>query len=238
MENIDFAIAPPKKLYEHVVESLEKALVLTPEDEKLPAEHELAERFSVSKAVIREALTVLKDRGLVQSRNGDGSYVSRPNTETVAKAVSRIIETSCINDENLHETRLVLETATVRLAAANARPDDIARLEATIDAMADLGMPYDDWLAVDIDFHVAMAKAGGNDLLKMFVEMMMLLLKKYMLKGLYSNYDQTCTLNEHREIVRAIRTGKPDLCERAVRSHIFSARNHVALYENGLNASS
>ncbi|MDR2391892.1 MAG: FadR family transcriptional regulator [Planctomycetota bacterium] len=236
MKNIDFTIAPPKKRSEHVVESLEKVIVQSAEDEKLPPEHELAERFNVSKAVIREALTVLKERGLVQSRNGNGSYVSKPSTETVAKAVSRIITTNCINNRNLHDTRLILETATARLAAVNAAPEEIARLEATIEEMSELTMPYDEWLAIDMNFHVVMAKAGGNELLAMFVEMMMLLLKKYMLKGLYSNYDQSCTLNEHREIVNAMRTGRPDLCERAVRAHFASAWNHVAVYEKRQSA--
>ncbi|MDR1519634.1 MAG: FadR family transcriptional regulator [Planctomycetota bacterium] len=236
MENIDFTIAPPKKRYEHVAESLERVIVQSVEDEKLPSEQELAERFNVSKAVIREALTVLKERGLIQSRNGDGSYVSKPGAETAARAVSRIITTNCINNQNLHDARLILETATVRLAAVNAAPGEIARLEATIAEMSDLTMPYDEWLAIDMDFHVAIARAGKNELLAMFVEMMMLLLKKYMLKGLYSNYDQTCTLNEHREIVNAMRTGNPDLCEQAVRAHFNSAWNHVAMYEKRQNA--
>jgi GntR family transcriptional repressor for pyruvate dehydrogenase complex len=236
VESIDFTIAPPKKRYEQVVESLEKVIVQSAEDEKLPSEQELAERFNVSKAVIREALTVLKERGLVQPRNGDGSYVSKPGTQTVAEAVGRIIKTGRINDRNLHDTRLILETATARLAAIKASPEEIARLEATIEEMSDLGMPHGEWLAIDMDFHVALAKAGGNELLAMFVEMMMLLLKKYMLKGLYSDYDQTCTLNEHREIVNALRTGNPHLCDQAVRAHFNSAWDHVAAYEKKKNA--
>ena len=231
MENIDFAIAPQRKLYERVVDSLEKVIVFSDEDEKLPPEQELADRFKVSKAVIREALTVLKDRGLVQSRNGDGSYVSKPSTETVANAVGRIIQTSRINNRNLHDTRLIMETATIRLAVANVTAEELAHLDSTIAAMSDLTMPYDEWLAIDMDFHVTIAEASRNDLLKMFVEMMMLLLKQYMLKGLFSNYNQNCTLNEHREIVNAMKSGKTRPCEQAVRSHLLSAWNHVAMYE-------
>ncbi len=230
MENIDFAIATPKKLYEYVAESLEKVIVQSAKDEKLPSEQELAERFNVSKSVIREALTVLKDRGLVQSRNGDGSYVSKPNTETVVGAVSRIIKTSSINDQSIHDTRLILETATVKLAAAHIIHEEIILLEETIEKMSDLTLPNDEWLAIDMEFHIVIAKASRNALLAMYVEMMMLLLKDYMLKGLCS---KTSTLDEHRKIVEAIQTRNPELCEQTLRSHIFSAWKHVAMYEKG-----
>ncbi len=104
MDGIDFALASPKKRYEQVVESLEKVLMRSTPDAKLPPEQELAERFGVSKPVIREALTVLKERGLVQSRNGDGSYVSRPNTDAVVSAIGRIITCSSISDSDAHKS--------------------------------------------------------------------------------------------------------------------------------------
>lgn len=230
MDNIDFAIASPKKRYEQVVESLEKVIMRSAPDEKLPPEQTLAERFSVSKSVIREALTVLKDRGLVQSRNGDGSYVSKPNTDTVVNAIGRIVTTSSISDHNLHETRLILETATIRLAAQNATPEELDRLETLLVAMSDLTLSYDEWLDIDMDFHVAIAKAGRNELLTMFVEVMMCLLKNFMLKALYGKYDQNSTLREHRDILDALRTGNPDRCQEAVRAHLLSAWNNLSDY--------
>lgn len=230
MENIDFVISPTKKLYEHVVEALEKVIVLSAADEKLLSEQELADRFNVNKAVVREALTVLKDRGLVQSRNGVGSYVCKPNTETVVNAVSRIIKASSITDQDIHETRLILEISVVRLAAVNVVSEEIARLEKTVEEMSKSTLSNDEWLAIDMEFHTIIAKASRNDLLAMCVEMMMLLLKDYMRKGRYSC---SGTVSEHRKIVAALRTGDPDLCESALRCHLYSAWENVSMFEKG-----
>lgn len=231
MDGIDFAIASPKKRYEQVVESLEKVLMRSAPDAKLPPEQELAERFGVSKPVIREALTVLKERGLVQSRNGDGSYVSRPNTDAVTSAIGRIITCSSISDSDLHQTRLVLETAVSRLAAPKATQEDVADLEALLDAMDDPTLPLDAWLNVDMDFHVAIARIAGNDLLKVFVEVMMCLLEEYMRKGLHGENARKSTLREHRKVLAAIRTGDPERCEQAIHSHLLSAWNNVGDYQ-------
>lgn len=228
MNTIDFALASPKKRYEQVVESLEKVIMRSDPDVKLPPEQELAERFGVSKAVIREALTVLKDRGLVQSRNGDGSYVSKPNTDAVVSAVGRIIASSSISDSDLHRARLVLETAVARLAAGRATAEDVAGLEALLDVMADPALPLDAWLGADMDFHVSIARIAGNELLKMFVEVMMCLLEEYMVKGLHGADARKSTLREHRKVLAALRTGEPDRCEQALRAHLVSAWNNVA----------
>jgi DNA-binding FadR family transcriptional regulator len=230
LKRIDFTIAKTS-LFQQIVEALEQVIVQSEEDEKLPSEQELSERFNVSKVVIREALKVLQDRGLVRVRNGDGSYISRPQTDTVALAVNRIVKMTNISNDNLHDTRVILETATARLAARHISDGEIAFLDETIERMSDLSMPHDDWLKIDMSFHVAIARASRNDLLVMFVEAMMQLLKEYMLKGLDSRYDQNLTLNEHREILKGIRMRDPDYAEKAMLEHFISGKTHVSQYE-------
>jgi GntR family transcriptional repressor for pyruvate dehydrogenase complex len=234
MEEIDFVVEKTN-LYEQIVKALEEVIIQSNVEEKLPSEQELSRRFKVSKAVIREAMKVLKDRGLIQSRNGDGSYISRPNSDSVASAVNRIIRMDNISNADLHGMRLILETATARLAALHALPEELDHLEYTIEKQAGFP-PYEEWIRCDQDFHITLARAGRNNLLVMFVEVMMILLKEYMLKAIYSGYDRRSTIRYHREIVAALRRRDEALAEKAMLRHIFAARQNLSDYEEKLKS--
>jgi DNA-binding FadR family transcriptional regulator len=227
VKKIDFTIEKAN-LYEKIVDGLEKVIMESESDEKLPPESELAKQFDVSKAVIREALKVLKDRGLIQSRNGDGSYITAPDTSSVADAVSRIIKMKNISDENIHNLRLILETATVKAATLHAGAEDIKRLEENLTIMSEPALPEPHRVETDIQFHLMLARAGQNELLTMFVEVLMILLKDYMIKAATSkNYDRRNNISEHREIIDAVRKKELEYAEKAMLNHLFAFRKNI-----------
>jgi GntR family transcriptional repressor for pyruvate dehydrogenase complex len=227
VKKIDFTIEKAN-LYEKIVDGLEKVIMESESDEKLPSESELAKQFNVSKAVIREALKVLKDRGLIQSRNGDGSYITKPGTSSVADAVNRIIKMKNISDENIHNLRLILETATVKSATLHAKAEDIKKLEENLKIMSDITLPEPLRVETDIQFHLLIARAGQNELLTVFVEVFMILLNDYMIKAATSkNYDRKNNINEHREIIEAIRKKELEYAEKAMLNHLFAFRKNI-----------
>jgi GntR family transcriptional repressor for pyruvate dehydrogenase complex len=234
VKKIDFTIEKAN-LYEKIVDGLEKVIMESESDEKLPSESALAKQFDVSKAVIREALKVLKDRGLIQSRNGDGSYITRPDTSSVADAVSRIIKMKNNSDENIHNLRLILETATVKAATLHARAEDIKQLEENLKIMSELVLLKNrrieteiQRVETDIQFHLMLARAGENPLLTIFVEVLMILLKDYMIKASTSKYyDRKNNIAEHREIIEAVKKREVEYAEKAMLNHLFAARKNV-----------
>ena len=74
METGDFVVQRTN-LYEQIAEQLERAIVRPGVQvaKKLPSEQELARQFAVSRTVVREALKLLRERGLITQTNGDGS---------------------------------------------------------------------------------------------------------------------------------------------------------------------
>ena len=65
--------------HEQVADLLEQQILNNYEDgARLPSEQHLAEEYSVSRTIIRESLKLLKERGLIDSKTGSGSYVTRP----------------------------------------------------------------------------------------------------------------------------------------------------------------
>jgi GntR family transcriptional repressor for pyruvate dehydrogenase complex len=231
MDKIDYKVTKVN-LYEQIADTLEQAIMRSEmKVEKLPSEQELSKRFGVSRTVIREALKVLKERGLIQPRNGEGSYISKPNTDTISSAINRIIRLDNISNDNLHGIRLILETAGGRLAAQYARPGDIGDLERILKDMVDESLPPDKRIRLDAEFHITLARASGNELLRMFVEVMTILLKDYMAKGMSGIRGIKKTLDQHRKILEALRGRNPDEAERAIRDHLIAAKENVNKYE-------
>jgi GntR family transcriptional repressor for pyruvate dehydrogenase complex len=231
MDKIDFTLNKVN-LYEQIANALEKAIIRSSSKiEKLPSEQELSKRFSVSRTVIREAMKVLKERGLIVSRNGEGSYLSKPNHDTISNAINRMIQIDNISDDDLYNMRIILESAGAKLAAQFAKPEDIEHLEFTIQQMSETPLPTDKRLLFDSDFHITIAKASNNQLLRMFVEVMTILLRDYMIKGLpHPSYIQR-TLREHKKIVSAIKSGDVEKAEAAIRDHLIASMENIKEYE-------
>jgi GntR family transcriptional repressor for pyruvate dehydrogenase complex len=232
MDKINYKVNKAN-LYEQIADALEQAIVRSDDSmKKLPSEQELCGRFDVSRTVIREALKVLKERGLVQPRNGDGSYISRPKPDTVSSAINRLVQMDNISNDDLHGIRVILETAAVRLAAIHAKDEDLEHLECVLKQMAARPLSAEKRIQADSEFHITIARAGGNKLLELFVEVMTMLLREYMIKGFPGPASIKLVINYHKRILQALRNRNPEDAEEAMRSHLASARENVEIYES------
>ena len=231
MNNINYKVKKTN-LYEQVAETLEHVIVHSNNSiKKLPSEQELSDRFNVSRTVIREALKVLKERGLIQARNGEGSYISKPNTNTVSSAVNRLVQMDNISNEDIRGIRIILETAAVRVATIHATQKDIEHLESTVKEMSVSPLSAEKRIKIDSEFHKTLARASGNKLLETFVEVMTFLLRDYMIKGFPGPASIKHVINYHKKIIEAIKSRNPDDAEEAIRNHLVSARENVRRYE-------
>ena len=81
-----YKLVRSSRLYEQIVQQIEESIVkgeLKPGDQ-LPAERELAQRFGVSRTAGREAVKALREKGLVESYSGRGTFITDGTTEAVA----------------------------------------------------------------------------------------------------------------------------------------------------------
>jgi GntR family transcriptional repressor for pyruvate dehydrogenase complex len=231
MDKIDYTVNKTN-LYEQVAETLEQAIIGSKiKVKKLPSEQELSKRFNVSRTAIREALKVLKERGLIQSRNGEGSYIVKPNTDIISNAINRLIRMDNISNDHLHDMRVILETAGAKRAALNARPEEIEYLENILKQMADETLPLEKRIPLDAEFHISIARASRNELLGVFVDIMTLLLKNYMSQGFFGSQRIRNTLKQHKKILEAIKSRESGKAEKAIYDHLMAARKDVSQYE-------
>ena len=107
-------------LYEQIADAIEKAILGLGEEgifeegqDKLPSEQALARKFGVSRTIVREGLKLVKERGLVELRTGEGSYITKPRPEAISKVISRMILMESVSDDALRPVPLAYRALAV-----------------------------------------------------------------------------------------------------------------------------
>ena len=157
------------RLSKQVADQIQKLIVadsIRPGD-KLPGERELAERMGVSRPVVREAIRVLSVRGLVKVKPGCGTYVQEPSPGDAAASIELFLRLRQPAEhlQNVYEVRRMLEVELAGLAAERATEEDWAAMQETIDRLSTSARDPEQFIQIDLDFHLALAAAAHNELL-------------------------------------------------------------------------
>lgn len=128
--------------------------------DRLPVEAELSESLGVSRNTVREAVRVLVHVGMLETRQGDGTYVRA--TRDAGEALRRI-ERAQLRDQL--EVRLMLETEAARLAAVRRTDAELQSMTAALDRRARAGNDVAARIRYDEQFHHALATASHNSAL-------------------------------------------------------------------------
>ena len=144
---------------------------------RLPKETELAERFQVSRIVIREAMKILEDRGMVEVRAGRGTLTVAPNPGRVKESLLWLFRDqpmpTMAEMELMLELRQVLEETSASLAAVRATEDDLQEIESALHGMASEDGSLENVIEADLRFHRAVLKAAHNPYLEMVLDPVM-----------------------------------------------------------------
>ena len=125
---------------------------------RLPSENELAARIGISRPVLRQALSVLKEEKIIESRRGSGTFKIATNSKPVTYGAPE-------NLADLREClrfRIVLESAAAALAAERCDAASIGEIRKTVEAMEGPKTKDITVLEVDMDFHLAVARAARS----------------------------------------------------------------------------
>ena len=111
--------ARPRRSYQRLSERLRRFMAEErfQSGDRLPPERTLAENFEVSRSSIRKAIQMLADKGLLESRQGDGTYVRAPDMEPLKNAILEAVDSENLVFDEIMEFRKILEPAIAELAA-------------------------------------------------------------------------------------------------------------------------
>jgi len=128
-------------------------------DERLPAEHDLAAEFQVSRPVVREALRKLREQGLIYSRQGAGSFVRQLGIRQPL-GFGRVENATDLM--RCYEFRLTVEPAAAAAAAERHEAEAMAAIASALGAMQVATARNRHREDADFAFHLAIARASGN----------------------------------------------------------------------------
>lgn len=196
----------------------------------LPAERDLMNRFDASRTVVREAVTILSIRGLVENRPRFRPTVRRPDFQIAVNAVggiARFLLAERSGVRNLFETRVFIERGLVRDAAQYARKNDIECLREALRAnRAAIGSP-DEFYTTDSDFHGVLYGISGNPIMPAVHHAFKSWLASHWRRMPGSRERDEINYRSHETILQAIVDRDPDAAEQALTTHLQLAWEYV-----------
>jgi GntR family transcriptional repressor for pyruvate dehydrogenase complex len=193
--------------------------------QKLPAERELAQQFSVSRQSLREAIQKLEAKGLLERHHGGGTFVTDSVNESVTTPLFELLAKHPESQFDLLEFRHALEGISSFYAALRGTDADLDRIEFSINSIMDSQTrAIDEQVQSLVNFYLRIAEASHNVVLLHVVQGMRELLAeniKQNLEVLANNPSVVEQLNQHRlQIAKAIINGQPEQARDACHQHL------------------
>ena len=195
--------------------------------EALPSEGEIATDFGVSKPIAREALRQLSAAGLISTQQGKVARAKALNGEPFERIYGYAVRSSLERLREANEMRRVIESGIARLAATRRNPAGLAVMEqALADMDRTLGDP-DGFTEADILFHLGIALATGNSMIRVQMEGMRSVQREvselFSRRANRSRADWQATIDRHRGIYEAIAAGDEEGAGRKIILHFEAA---------------
>jgi DNA-binding FadR family transcriptional regulator len=197
---------------------------------KLPSEESLSRQFGVSRPVVREALAQLRERGLIETVSGSGTFVKRPDADHLTEAVLRHLRVAAGGTQSIakvYEARVAIESTTARLAAERATDHDLSEIETRLETMRSAAQDVQRWTASDLGFHVAVAEASHNPFLATLLAPLMKVIEHGIIESFRSRPAVRAGLLAHERIFAAIQSRDAVAAEQAMRNHLADSERRL-----------
>lgn len=194
--------------------------------DRLPGERDLARQLDVSRPILREALKMLEERGLILTRHGGGTYVADIIGQVFTTPVRELIATHRKATADYLEYRREMEAVAAEFAARRATPEDLVLLQAIMKRMdaAHASEDFEAEAACDVEFHNAVGECAHNIVLLHTLRACYRLLSDGVFLNRARIYElpdaRNTLLAQHRAIHDAIVAGNPEGARAAAVAHI------------------
>jgi DNA-binding FadR family transcriptional regulator len=191
--------------------------------DRLPSERALADRFGVSRTLVREAIIVLEIQGNVEVRGGSGIYVCAPAPGAVAPASAYTLSPGPGPFELLR-ARCLIEAEIAAVAAENRKDSDLDRIYAALVEMRENMHDKVANEAADRLFHLRIAESTGNSVLLQMVTAVWDHTKAPIWSQLEAHFHtpalRRASQDDHQRVFTALLQREPDAARKAMRDHI------------------
>ena len=220
---MEFKPVKTSRLYEEVIDQIKDLIIegqINPGD-KFPPERELAAKFDISRGVLREAFRVLEARGLVRSKRGGGRYLRDYHKQNIYQSNNNNfinLEKAALLD--VAEAGQVIETQIVKKATLEAAEKDLSKIENVLFAIEEADEKEYRESNLDLEFHMAIARATHNFALRDLLEAQIKLLIDLEQSNFLDQESWKSLCDEHQQIYEAMVKRNKDKAAEVMGSHM------------------
>ncbi len=223
---------PSDKIIEQI-----KALIssgqLKPGD-RLPSERKLSEKFGLGRGYVREAIQKLEFYGILRTLPQSGTVVAGLGVSALEGLINDVLQLNNADFHSMVETRVILEINAARLAAERASDESLSKIEEALKAFRTKVEAGEQGVEEDLMFHLKIAEAGENAVLKSLLLIIVPDLIDYTKNlNICGDGRSLKSLEEHDIIFKHIKAKDSEAAGQAMRLHL----NDVLTYDPGLNRS-
>ncbi len=186
---------------------------------KIPSENTLSETLGVSRVSVREALQMLASLGLVEMRQGGGTFVREYAAELFLNPLTPMLALEKTDVVHVLEYRRVVEKGIVSLVVERAGDVEVARLEGAYRTMEDARADGHAFARADLEFHLALAHATQNPVIIKINEVIKSVLSASM-ESIVDVLGIEDGLHYHRRILDAIIARDRVTAEELMQEHV------------------
>ncbi|KXY28436.1 GntR family transcriptional regulator [Bacillus cereus] len=212
---------------------------LKPGDKLLPV-HQLAEQFQVGRSAVREALSALRAMGLIEMKQGEGTYVRNFDSSSLTKSLNNKLLMKKEDILNLLEVRKVLEVGAVRAAAAKRTEANLQNMKQWLDEMAKSIGDEKAGEKADFHFHMGIAESSHNNILLELMNHVSEMIaetigesRRIILYGEQTTSERL--LEEHQSIYDAVLKQDVELAQQAMLDHLTNVE-HIVTGKSDINS--
>jgi GntR family transcriptional regulator, transcriptional repressor for pyruvate dehydrogenase complex len=204
--------------------------------ERLESVEQLSKRFQVGRSTIREALSALRVLGLVDIRQGEGTFAAGPRMSRPEERIGDFTLLTMEEKLEFFEVRKIIESGAAFAAASKRTPEQLTAMRSALEAMKKASGKEDLGEAADADFHLAIAEATQNSMLVRMMRQISETLRDTMKESralwLFSEDSTLERLHkEHDAIYSAIEDQNPLLSQQLMLAHLVKVENLLVRHQ-------
>jgi len=192
--------------------------------DKLPSERELSEQLGVGRSSVREALRALELLGLIETRRGEGTFLKNYRHNRFIDILGYFLLRDAKTKKDLIEMRKILELDAVRLACRRATAKHFEEMErilaASWERLAKGEIPTEE----DYMFHRVICRSSRNSVLHRIWAPLVEYSESARSSSLAREGRAKTALEEHEQILEAIRSGDEEAAAEKMRLHLENSK--------------
>ena len=222
----ELKVVEKKRAYESIVQQV-LALIENgklKQGDQLPSERELTEIFKVSRTTVREAIRTLESMKLLQSRQGNGTYVLASSEEELIQPLAAALFNAKDDIRDIFYVRKIIEPHVAELAAENATAQEIEEMEEILQKQKMCIEHNESIIETDTAFHNLMASASKNRVIERLSVALVDFIKQsrenYLMDDEHGNKRPERSLEGHKRVLAAIKNGDSEAAKKSMLQHL------------------